>query len=385
MTLAVALLLVSCSKDKDDAPLERGKLISASEVGSKTRDQVVQSVDELNASDLAIHNVTFYKITYRSEYRGKGIETDGLLVVPNGVAAPHLIGYFHGTKLQLDLLNVDKEIPSLYKGETTDFQEVRNMGLTWASAGYAVFLPDYIGFGSTKDREHPYIHYPELFKANVDGLLAAQRFLQDRGLSTGNDVLLTGWSQGGGAALSAHRYIQSDYADRITVRATSALAGPHNIRRFVNSFLVGDHAMDAMPIYSWGYYSVNKFSSLRRPTDQIWMYPVYDQMSSVFCPSNVPSQVFIPHFANALVSGTDATGVAVLNSLSNHTGWTPVGKVFLHHGDADSVVLPFNSVDAYEGLTAAGGDVTLYLYPGGKHDTELGNFIRRTLTDFNAL
>lgn len=70
---------------------------------------------------------------------------------------------------------------------------------------------------------------------------------------------------------------------------------------------------------------------------------------------------------------------------SNHTGWQPAGKVFLHHGDADDVVPYFNSVDTDAGLRAAGGDVKFYTYPGGKHDTELGNFIRNTTMDFNLL
>ena len=61
------------------------------------------------------------------------------------------------------------------------------------------------------------------------------------------------------------------------------------------------------------------------------------------------------------------------------------GKVFLHHGDEDDLVPVYNTEDAYNGLTAAGGDIKKYIYPGGTHISELGNFISNTLTEFNLL
>ena len=32
------------------------------------------------------------------------------------------------------------------------------LAATFASAGYVVMVPDGIGFGSTKERQHPYVH-----------------------------------------------------------------------------------------------------------------------------------------------------------------------------------------------------------------------------------
>lgn len=86
-----------------------------------------------------------------------------------------------------------------------------------------------------------------------------------------------------------------------------------------------------------------------------------------------------------IVNQSDAEMVAVIKKNSFHEGWLPIGKVFLHHGDADEIVPYFNSVDALAGLSSAGGDVTLYSYPGGSHSSEVENYVTKTLNDFNGL
>lgn len=139
----------------------------------------------------------------------------------------YLLMYCHGIELPSVRLNVEKITPSLYDGGVEDFRDVRNMGLTWASAGYAVFIPDYIGFGVTLGKDHPYLYYPEMFISNIDGLLAVKERLQQKGLPYDNSLLLAGWSQGAGAAISAHKYIQENYAADFTVVASSGLAGPY--------------------------------------------------------------------------------------------------------------------------------------------------------------
>lgn len=108
-------------------------------------------------------------------------------------------------------------------------------------------------------------------------------------------------------------------------------------------------------------------------------------MSSILAPSNKPEDVFNHVFLNKIVDKTDTDFINELKNNSFHEKWKPDGKVFLHHGDKDDLVPYFNSTDAESGLKAAGGDVTLYTYPGGKHETDLGKFIQHTLTDFNLI
>ncbi len=388
--IAFALFILNaCKKDVNLQPRDRGALIELTEKGHLTVDQIIQNVDELSVQGIATHGVTYYSLTYRTDYNGEAIDTKGLLMIPDNVDSAYLIGYFKGTQLPvkiLDFYDSKLQTPSYYDGGKENFSEIRNMGLTWASAGYTVFMPDYTGYGSTIDREHPYMYYPEMFKANIDGLLAAKSVIADKGLKYDNRIFLGGWSQGGGACLSAHKYIQENYATQFTVVASSGLSGPYHFSRFIDEILANENKESRISnIFSWSIYAMNKFSEVHRPTDQLYAYPVFDQYAAIFPPSKKPSEILNAYFLSKILDGTDTAFRTLLDRNTFSAGWTPVGKVFLHHGAADDIVPYFNSLDAKNGLTAAGGDVTLYTYPGGTHDSELDKYITNTLNDFNLL
>lgn len=385
--LALTLVL-SCTNNEDIASgrYDRGDLIEAVEEGRLSPSAIIERITELDGSPFARYEVTYERVTYRTQYMGQPIDSRGLLIVPKGAPEVQLLMYCHGTELPSVRLNVEKITPSMYNGSLTDFRDVRNMGLGWATAGYTVFIPDYIGFGLTLGKDHPYLYFPEMFISNIDGLLAVKKLLKQKGLDYDNRLFLTGWSQGAGAALSAHRYIQENYSDEFTVVATSGLSGPYNFYRFTSSLLERkNEKLDALPIFSWGLYALNKFSTLRRPTDQLYSYPVYDQFSSILVPSWKPAEIFNEYFLRQWASGADHALTGILKANSFHEGWKPQGRVFLHHGDDDSLVPEYNTEDAFNGLTAAGGHIKKYIYPGGTHISELGNFISNTLIEFDQL
>ncbi|MDL2296696.1 lipase family protein [Bacteroidales bacterium OttesenSCG-928-B11] len=383
-----SLSIISC--DTDDRPLvgDRGEIINYKKTGELSKEQVIKNISEYDASDIARFGVSYYVLEYSTIYVDRPINTRGLLLIPHDVSYPEFIAYFHGTHPPISLSVAKKQAPSTYDGSGNDwtnmsYLEVRNIGLAWASAGYAVFLPDYIGYGTTADKEHPYIYYPELFKANVDGIIAALSAMDEMGYGKTKDVLLTGWSQGGGAALSAHKLIQEQYSNRLNIIATSALAGPYNFVSFLNDVLENkDKDNSIMHMVSWAAYSLNKFSDLKRPTDQIFSYPVYDQMASLTPPSKKPAEIFNNFLVANILSCEDLQFWEIVKKNSFHKGWRPTGKVFLHHGDADDTVPYYNSVEAYEGLKAMGGDITLHTYKGGSHKTELNYYVKNTLKDF---
>jgi len=380
------MFIMACRKTETIPEGRRGALISFSEEKTLRKDEVIARITELDGASVARYDVRYHAIRYRTLYEGKSIESQGLLILPENRDTVRLLAYFHGTELPLKQAGIDGKTPSLYNGSTEDYRDVRNMGLAWASAGYTVFIPDYIGYGITLGKDHPYMYYPEMFVSNIDGLLAVKDFLAQQGLPYNNRLFLAGWSQGGGAALSAQRYIEADYTDVFEVAASSSLAGPHHFYRFVEEiFARRSEESDILPIISWGIYAINKFSGLKRPADQLFSYPVFDQYSAMLVPGKKPDEVFNRLFLANFLNGKDTRLRDILLDNTMSAGWKPAGKVFLHHGDADNIVPYYNATDTRDGLTAAGGDVYLYTYPGGKHDTELGNFIRRTLADFDKL
>lgn len=388
----IGIILIAgsaCKKSDSLKPEARGSLINVEERNHLSVAQVIENVDKLSLTGTAQHGVTLYRITYRTACDGKPLNTQGIVMVPDEVDSVYLIAYFHGTQLPVklgNLYNPAHAIPSNYNGGKTDFGEIRNIGLSWASAGYTVFMPDYIGFGNTSGEEHPYLDFPEMFKADIDGLLATKKFISGKGIFYDNRVFLAGASQGAGASLSAHKYIQENYSSQFTVVANSGYAGPYNFSRFVDEMLSKQHDdLNIINIFSWGLYALNKYSATPRPTDQIFSYPVYDQYSAIFPPSKKPAEILNSFFVSKIMDGSDLGFRKLIKDNTFSEGWKPVGKVFLYHGDADNVVPYFNSVDALNGLTADGGDIKLYTYPGEGHITNLGEYIATTIRDFNLL
>lgn len=383
--VGINVFLLSCKKAEITSE-ERGTLIENKWVGAISKNEVSDFITEYDAGGIALNDVDVVRITYVSESNGRNVKTNGILLQPKNADPVYFIAYFHGTVIPLNVFGVKKSVPSLYNLQKDNFFEVRNVALAWASAGYTVFMPDYIGYGSTDKEEHPYIYYPELFKSCIDGIKACKSYFNNQNQNYDNRIFLAGWSQGGGASLSSHKYIQQDYSGDFQVVASSSLAGPHDCKEFLlDVFRNKDQEYKLVNIYSWALYSINHFSGLKRPNDQIWKYPVYDQASSFSPPSKIPSKLIREAFIHKLLSGEDTEMLAEIDKNVFSEGWTPVGKVFLHHGDADDVVPYFNSQRAMTGLTNAGGDVTLYTYNGGDHVSEVQNFVMTTLSDFNLL
>lgn len=394
-TLSILLLILfpvgiqSCKKKIAELEYkDRGTLIESSNNGHIPMGDIAGKLD-FSTTNVIENGVTYYTIKYRTIYQGKQIDSRGLLLIPDNMDTTYLIAYFHGTTIPVNLsafYQSKMETPSNYNGGSKDFNETRNIALAWASNGFAVFIPDYIGFGITKEKEHPYLAYEELFKANIDGLLAVKEFFSQQGISYDNRLFLSGWSQGAGASLSAHKFIQEQYASEFTVVASSGLAGPYNFKGFIFKILEKkDEELLINNIFSWGLYSLNKFSpELKRPTDQLYSYPVYDQYAAIFPPSKIPSQTLREYFLNHIIDGSDVVMNQVLQKNTFSHGWNPVGQVFLHHGDADEFVYYSNSVDALNGLGGT-GNVTLYTYLGGTHISIVPGYMANTLNDFNAL
>ena len=223
----------SCKKNDKNLVVQRGALVNAEKQFDIPLSEISSVIGDSFPSSLVKYGVKGYKITYGTIYDNEPIYSQALLLIPEGVNIIHLVAYFHGTNVPMKILGSEQKIPSNYDGSTKNWREVRFCGITLAMSGYCVLLPDYIGYGITADKEHPFIYYPELFKANIDALLATKRFFEQQHLFYDNRLFLAGWSQGAGASLSAQKYIEANYTDEFKVVASSNLAGPYNFTRFI--------------------------------------------------------------------------------------------------------------------------------------------------------
>ena len=111
-----------------------------------------------------------------------------------------------------------------------------------ASKGYAVVIADYIGFGITKNRIHPYMHVESTARAVVDMGLAVKPYLEHIGRKPESDqVILFGYSQGGSTTLGVMKMIQKECWDKLPIKKVYAGAGPYDLAATYDVSIEEDH------------------------------------------------------------------------------------------------------------------------------------------------
>ena len=351
-------------------------------------DASLHTIDQLCGAfpkDSLFYSVSCYKLVYTTKWVDSLVNASALVLVPDGISSGEIVAYFHGTALPDDIITDFSDYAG--GGMFSTRIEIAAMALAFASnGGYAVVIPDYVGYGTTSDLEHPYTYYPELSKGNIDAIIAAGKLLDRLEFRTSDGIYLTGWSQGGGAALAAQYYIEKDYSDRLKVKATSALAGPYDFEAFMDYIMSSpDKYFLGMSAYGWAAYTLNHFSPLlQRPDDQVFRKNVFDQNSALFSGVTTANELFTPLFVDGYVNGSDEALSDAIRENTFARGWSPVGYVFLHHGDSDNIVPYINSRNAFEGLKGS-GNVALYTYQGGTHTSLLKPYVKTTISDFQKL
>ncbi|MDG1350005.1 MAG: alpha/beta fold hydrolase [Crocinitomicaceae bacterium] len=169
------------------------------------------------------YSVDTYKIVYETtDVDGSATVASGAFCIP---VSPDCQGfpiavYEHGTSLR----KVD--VPS------EDIQETY-IGRIFAAGGYQVVMPDYLGMGESPGL-HPYCHGASEATATLDMIRAvreAQALGEIPGMEPDNgELFLTGYSQGGHAAMATHKYIEeNNLLEEFNVIASAPCSGPYEI------------------------------------------------------------------------------------------------------------------------------------------------------------
>ena len=104
------------------------------------------------------------------------------------------------------------------------------MEALFAAKGYAVAVADYIGFGITADRVHPYMHTESTARSVVDMGLAVIPYLEHIGRAPeNNEVILFGYSQGGSTTLAVMDMLQDEFFDEMPIKMVYAGGGPYDL------------------------------------------------------------------------------------------------------------------------------------------------------------
>ena len=264
-----------------------------------------------------VYDVKAWRIRYMTlDGKGQPVEASGLIGVPvkNKGALSPVVSYQHGTIFK------DALAPSNNLSATEPT-------LLMASMGYIAVAPDYVGYGASKGKEHPYLMATPTANAVVDLLTASRIWRQREGYASNGQLFLMGYSEGGYATVAAHRKIQSDNSIHLPQLVGSIPgSGPYHVGETMSVLLV--RIRDQNPLIG-GLLSPGLLKNLGATIRN----EVRRQLVKALIPSDADitmDTTFIDYFL--------ADDNAALDRDNNVHDWTPAKTVEMYHGKDDQTV-----------------------------------------------
>lgn len=157
------------------------------------------------------HYVTFPVAYWSQTPQGDSLLVSGRVYLPKHRNLNGIVIANHYT------MTADTEVPS----------NMISMESVFAMKGYAVVMPDYVGYGISRDELHPYLHWHNAAQTAIDLLNCMPALLDHYGYTYPIDVVVTGYSQGGAVALGVTRMLE-EIDNTWIVRKLYAGAGPYD-------------------------------------------------------------------------------------------------------------------------------------------------------------
>jgi len=201
----------------------RGVLLSKDAPRTLTTNQIKSVLSTAGSIGFVTvdRRITVTKITYETvDAYGLPILASGAVILPVDAIGPvPLVSVQHGAT---DLKNL---VPS--RSPAVRENEVYYAGVAFATRGYAVVMPDYIGLGDSPGFQ-ALLHAKTEATAVVDGLRAARLLCASNHIVLSGRLFLFGFSQGGHATIAAHRELEALHSGEFTVTASVPCAGPYD-------------------------------------------------------------------------------------------------------------------------------------------------------------
>ncbi len=224
----------------------------------------------------------------------------------------------------------------------------------FAARGIAVIVPDYIGYGMTADRIHPYL-CSRLTAQNVaDMYFASLPFLQHIDcMPEYDDILLFGYSQGGATTVAVTQYLEN--SNKAKIRLVMAGGGPYDICVTYDKLIDNDYTdyPCAIPLIIQGMdvghqldldYSQFFLPNTLEHMDD-WINSKRYAMAEIteLMGTKKLSDIMTPEACNKTSDGMTLLYLAMLgNSVAN--SFVPHSPVYLFHSMDDNVV-PFENAE----------------------------------------
>lgn len=240
-------------------------------------------------------------------------------------------------------------------------------------------MPDYIGYGVTKDLPHPYLNHDVCAINSIDALTAGYELFKDKGecgMSNGWKLYLAGASQGAANAIAVHKCMDTDpeLAAKWNFASSNCSSGPYSPVATIDKYLsdgkvaypvvfplVMKTMFDSYPDIMAGFteemaYSQNYLDTKAEidamlagkmhntaAINQVFMEKVRKTVDA----NLAEGEIYLADILSpAMLDKESAICKALYRCLEKNDltkGWTPVRPMKLHYSPADAVVPQENS------------------------------------------
>lgn len=233
------------------------------------------------------------------------------------------------------------------------------------SMGYAIVCPDYIGYGITADKLHPYLVMNLTAMNVIDMYVAVKKYFNAAGIRPKyDDIYLMGYSQGGATTMAVEYMIEDlynpyiYYDDPIKIRRVFAGGGPYDVKstyeRFVTSN-VADYPV-AVPLVLQGMIKGNQLDLELGSMMQPWLCDKLDEWinSKLYTTGQINEMIGTKVTDKMLTeTGMDVQSkevselfkAMVENSIISYA-WQPQAPVYIMHSMDDETVTYLNATNA---------------------------------------
>lgn len=313
------------------------------------------------------NDVDVYDITYYTTYGdGSQVMASGIYFMPINPKKPApLLIYNHGTTIR----------PERVLG----FNGEDQICLMFSTDGYAVCAPDYVGLGHG-ERRHLYIHAKSEANAGIDMMKAVAELDSLVGLKRDPMIFVSGYSQGGHAAMAVHRKLQEKYADEYTVTASSPMSGPYDLDGVQADVMFQEYSQPHyLPYLLLGYNEVYNIFDKHTFYEDVFSEPYNHIVRGVFNGKHsvgnindtlpvIPKDMLSDSLVNEFQNNPDFVFKKLLveNSMDN---WKPERPMQICYCTGDEEVVYTNALIAHAAMKEMGAENVKLRKAGGKKYT----------------
>ncbi len=375
------------SDDEDPKPDEDEYFVSAKSLGTIPNEALqvyATAAGFTNFVSYLDYDVEFFEFVYNTTYKGNRVQASGLLCIPKGISgATAIVSAQHGT------IFTEADAPSNFPAGFSGFE-------LFGSVGYVTVIPDFIGYGVSKDIVHPYYDEEHSAAAVIDMLKAAKFYLGQQQIATNDNLFLVGYSEGGYVTLAAQKEIEAEDDHDLELTAVAAGAGGYDLQGMMNTIAtVPTYAEPSfLPLILHGY---NVTYGWNRPYTDFFQQPYAgkipglldgtrdrEEINSELTTST--AELFNPTFYANL---SNPSGEPVLKQALTQNSlldWVPQTPTRLYHGTEDEAVFYQTTVTTYNQFVSQGATkVTLHPIEGGMHRTSIEPMMLEVLPWFESL